>query len=125
MQPQNRQPALTLEQKRAKDAWERSARYSKGQVNAAKGLPALILNSGLMQVLAFCEDKGGDYEPVSRDLREWLRQRFPQLAQANTFEPFMNALMQSDPRTYQQITAEALAWLKWLRLMSAARHREE
>lgn len=125
MQPQNRQPALTLEQKRAKDAWERSARYNKGQVNAAKGLPALILNSGLMQVLAFCEDKGGDYESVSRDLREWLRQRFEPLAKANTFETFMNALMQSDPRTYQQITAEGLAWLKWLRLMSAARHREE
>lgn len=125
MQPQNRQPALTLEQKRAKDAWERSANYQKGQVNGAKGLPVLILNSGLMQVLAFCEDKGGDYGPVSRDLREWLRQRFRLLENAKAFEPFMNALMQCDPRTYQEITAEALAWLKWLRLMSAARQRED
>lgn len=121
MQPQDRQPVLTLEQQRAKNAWDCCASYTKGQVNAAKGLPALILNSGLMQVLAFCQDKAEDYEPVSRDLRAWLARRFPRLGQAAPFEKFMTALMQSDPREYQQITAEALAWLKWLRLMSAAR----
>ncbi|GIU75434.1 MAG: hypothetical protein KatS3mg004_2521 [Bryobacteraceae bacterium] len=121
MPSQSTHPKLTLEQQRAQHAWERCADYSKTQVNAAKGLPALIMNSGLMQVLAFCNDKGGDYEPVSRDLREWLAGRFPGLRNAGSFEAFMTALMQSDPREYQQITAEALAWLKWLRLMSAAR----
>lgn len=122
MQPQNRQPALTLEQQRAENAWNCCATYNKNQVNAAKGLPALILNSGLMQVLAFCEDKGGDYAPVSAHLRQWLASRFPRLGKAKSFEQFMTALMQSTSGEYQQITAEALAWLKWLRLMSAARH---
>lgn len=75
-----------------------------------------------MQVLAFCEDKGNDYRRPSKDLRTWLASRFPRLGQADPFEKFMTALMQSDPREYQQITAEALAWLKWLRLMSAALH---
>ncbi|MCS7041638.1 MAG: type III-B CRISPR module-associated protein Cmr5 [Bryobacteraceae bacterium] len=112
---------MTLEQQRARDAWIKAEKYNKAQVNAAKGLPALIMNSGLMQVLAFCNDKGGDYEPVSRDLREWLAKRFPALAQARDFTAFMNALLASEPRQYQQITAEALAWLKWLRLMSSAR----
>jgi len=121
MPSQSTHPTLTLEQQRAQDAWGKCANYSKAQVNAAKGLPALIMNSGLMQVLAFCNDKGGDYEPVSRDLREWLARRFPRLRDARNFEVFMTALMGSDPREYQQITAEALAWLKWLRLMSAAR----
>ncbi|MGB9610141.1 MAG: type III-B CRISPR module-associated protein Cmr5 [Bryobacteraceae bacterium] len=121
MPSQKTHPKLTLEQQRAQHAWESCANYSKAQVNVAKGLPALIMNSGLMQVLAFCNDKGGDYEQVSRGLREWLAGRFPRLQNAGGFEAFMTVLMQSDPREYQQITAEALAWLKWLRLMSAAR----
>lgn len=121
MQPQNRMNRLTLEQQRAQHAWQKAEKYNKAQINAAKGLPALIMNSGLMQVLAFCNDKGGDYEPVSLDLREWLARRFPSLGQAGDFVRFMNALLNCEPRMYQQITAEALAWLKWLRLMAAAR----
>lgn len=121
MQPRGNPNRLTLEQQRAQDAWNKCARYNKDQVNIAKGLPALIMNSGLMQVLAFCNDKGKDYELVSRDLREWLRGRFQSLEGAQDFVSFMNALLQCEPREYQQITAEALAWLKWLRLMAAAR----
>lgn len=121
MQPQNNNARLTLEQRRAQHAWTKCANYSRDQVNIAKGLPALIMNSGLMQVLAFCNDKGGNHESVSRDLREWLRTRFQSLEQAQDFVSFMNALLQCEPRQYQQITAEALAWLKWLRLMAAAR----
>jgi CRISPR-associated protein Cmr5 len=125
MQPRGNSNRLTLEQQRAQDAWMKCERYSKAQVNAAKGLPALIMNSGLMQVLAFCNDKGGDYEPVSRDLREWLVRRFPSLGQAQDFVRFMNALLACNPQQYQQITTEALAWLKWLRLMSSARKGAE
>lgn len=125
MQPRGNVNRLTLEQQRAQHAWVKCERYNKAQVNAAKGLPALIMNSGLMQVLAFCNDKGGDYEPVSRDLREWLGRRFPALGQPRDFVQFMNALLECEPRRYQEITAEALAWLKWLRLMSSARKGAE
>lgn len=121
MQPRGNPNRLTLEQQRAQHAWTKCANYNKDQVNIAKGLPALIMNSGLMQVLAFCSEKGKDYEPVSRDLREWLCERFQSLSRARDFVSFMNALLECEPRQYQQITAEALAWLKWLRLMAAAR----
>jgi CRISPR-associated protein Cmr5 len=121
MQPRGNSNRLTLEQQRAQDAWTKCERYTKAQVNAAKGLPALIMNSGLMQVLAFCNDKGKEYEQVSQDLRGWLARRFPALGRADDFVQFMNALLACEPRQYQQITAEALAWLKWLRLMSSAR----
>ena len=47
----------TLEQLRAQNAWEVSAAYKSEHVNAAKALPALIMNSGLMQVLAIHEDR--------------------------------------------------------------------
>jgi CRISPR-associated protein Cmr5 len=33
----------------------------------------------------------------------------------------MQAMMKSGPQNYQAVTAEAFAWLKWLRQMAAAR----
>lgn len=67
----------TLEQRRAQNAWNVCADYTEKHVNFAKGLPALIMNSGLMQVLAFCHEKGKkaggkEYEVVAADLRTWL-----------------------------------------------------
>ena len=137
----------TLEQRRAQNAWNvcDPKRYRKEHVNFAKSLPALIMNSGLMQVLAFCHEKGGDCERVAADLRQWLAsQKIGPLAapffleeakkleqardekekrqiQQRIFEAFMQALMQSSPHDYQRINAEAFAWLKWLRQMAAAR----
>lgn len=115
---------MTLEQRRAQNAWQRAQGYTKDHVSAAKALPALIMNSGLMQVLAFCHEKEGKKdtnEKVASDLRAWLHARFPQLLTSTDFEPFMQALMTAQPRDFQAITAEAFAWLKWLRQMASAR----
>ena len=120
------QPRPTLEQVRARDAWTKSAGYSKDHVNLAKGLPALIMSSGLMQVMAFLHEKGQKdaqrhCEDVAAHLRLWLKSRFSNRIQDDRFEPFMEALMAAGPREYQEITAEAFAWLRWLRQMAAAR----
>jgi CRISPR-associated protein Cmr5 len=115
-------PRLTLEQKRAHDTWDKCAAYTKEHVNIAKGLPALIMNSGLMQVLALCHEKGGANEAVAQHLRTWLSQRFNGVDRDPGFEPFMQALMGAKPADYQAITAEAFAWLRWMRQMAAARH---
>lgn len=115
----------TLEQLRAQNAWEVSAVYETDHVNAAKALPALIMNSGLMQVLAFCQDKGRAPSLVAEHLRHWLAARFPAtFSKGAAFAPFMQALMQASPSTFQAINAEAFAWMKWLRQMSAARKKE-
>jgi len=125
---------LTLEQQRAQDAWNCATKgktvlgvdYDK-YVDAAKGMPALIMNSGLMQVLAFCHEKGQKesgrhYEMVATHLRSWLTCRFPQRITSADFEPFMKALMErAEPADFQAITAEAFAWLRWLRQMAPAR----
>ncbi len=118
----------TLEQQRAQDAWEKSKKYHKAHVNLAKGLPALIMNSGLMQVLAFLHEKGKSrrsnaHEEVGRHLREWLQKRFSSSGQLQSaeFGDFIKVLQEAKPGEYQKFTAEAFAWLKWLRLMAAAR----
>lgn len=111
----------TLEQQRAQDAWDKCAAYTKEHVNIAKGLPALIMNSGLMQVLAFCHEKGGANEVVAQHLRTWLSWRFNGVNRDPGFEAFMQALMGAAPQAYQAITAEAFAWLRWMRQMAAAR----
>jgi CRISPR-associated protein Cmr5 len=115
----------TLEQQRAADAWAKCQGCSDEYMKLAKGLPALIMNSGLMQVMAFLHEKGDKpsqrhCKDLARHLRSWLQGRFPKNIDADQFEPFMDALMKADPRTYQHITAEAFAWLRWLRQMAAA-----
>ncbi len=117
--------AQTLEQQRAQDTWEKSKGYSKEQVNFSKGLPALIMNSGLMQVFAFCHAKQGAHDKVATDLRLWLVKRFTQSDADPGFEAFMKVLLTLPPQSYQDINAEALAWLKWLRQMAAARKGED
>lgn len=112
---------MTLEQQRAQHAWEKSGTYGKKECNFAKGLPALIMNSGLMQTLAFCEEKQGEHRRVAHDLRDWLTMRFPSLNGQKSFEPFMEQLFSARPSEFQMITDEALAWLKWLRQFAAAR----
>lgn len=117
--------APTLEQQRAQHAWTCAERYNKEHVNLAKGLPALIMNSGLMQVLAFCHEKGGAHEAVAQHLRAWLNKRFNDVDRDPGFDVFMQRLMSASPRDYQAITAEAFAWLKWLRQMASARSKDK
>ena len=115
---------LTMEQRRAKDTWEKSEGYRSDHVNLAKGLPALIMNSGLMQTMAFLQEKGsrdsqrhcGD---LAGHLRVWLHERFPDVP--SDFEGFMTALMKADTRKFQAVTTEAFSWLRWMRQMAAAR----
>jgi CRISPR-associated protein Cmr5 len=130
--PQQGQPAprQTLEQQRAQDAWRKCEHYTKNHVNFAKGLPALIMNSGLMQVLAFCHEKGQKEsqrhtEDLARDMRNWLQGRFPRRFTSADFAVFMEALMNCPPAEFQTITAEAFAWLRWMRQMAAARQGGE
>ena len=137
----------TLEQQRARHAWERSEGRSKDYMNLAKGLPALIMNSGLMQVMAFLEQKGkrddraqlaqdlrapqaerrpppprDDRAQLAQDLRDWLIQCEKLPGNCSEFEEFMDALLKAEPRQFQEITTEAMAWLRWMRQMAAARH---
>lgn len=118
-------PLLTLEQQRAANAWQCSQGQTKDYANLAKGLPALIMNSGLMQVLAFLHEKGSKdkqkhCEVLHRHLCMWLSQRFPKDLPNAEFGTFIQALMKTEARTFQHITTEAFAWLRWVRQMAPA-----
>ena len=113
---------MTTEQRRAQHAWDKAregvARYPGDYVNDAKGLPALIMNSGLMQVMAFLHGKGGRHERLGAHLRDWLGE---QCRTPRDFDGFMKTLVEmNDASRFQAITAEAFAWLKWLRQIAPA-----
>lgn len=117
----------TLEQQRAADAWRCVGGCTDDCIDAytklAKGLPALIMNSGLMQTIAFLEGKGDKdhHAMLAKQLRKWLADRFEEeFDRHHEFAPFMQALIQAEPRVFQQITAEALAWLRWVRQIAPA-----
>lgn len=119
--PEN-EKRLSLEQQRAQHAWEMAGdgvqQFKKDYTNVAKAVPSLIMNSGLMQVLAFLNGKDGQHKLLAEHLRDWLHR---QHELPKDFNPCMKTLMKSEPRDFQLVTAEALAWLKWLRQMSDAR----
>jgi CRISPR-associated protein Cmr5 len=114
-----------MEQRRAADAWASCQACNTEYQNTAKGLPALIMNSGLMQVLAFLHEKGAKpsqnhCKVLGDQMRAWLCQRFPKELPKSGFSDFMQSLMKVEPRTFQQITTEAFAWLRWVRQMAPA-----
>lgn len=115
-------PRPTLEQARAANAWACvKAGVDKDYVNVAKAMPQMIMNSGLMQTLAFMEQKkGGAHQKVAMQLRLWLAERFDGTGRDPGFGPFMDRLLGMQSSDFQLYTAETLAWLKWLRQFAAA-----
>ncbi|MDP2095890.1 MAG: type III-B CRISPR module-associated protein Cmr5 [Hydrogenophaga sp.] len=127
----------TLEQQRAQRAWNDALAAQKAlkkdefdkYVNLTKSLPALIMNSGLMPVMAFCHEKGMDKKTgqpnindrhtwVAGQLRAALHQQFSELPEE--FQGFMKNLMQAKPASYQAVVSEAFLILRWMRQMAAA-----
>ncbi|WP_290652119.1 type III-B CRISPR module-associated protein Cmr5 [Aquisalimonas sp.] len=117
---------MTMEQQRARSAWRCSAGQPSDYATLAKKLPALIMNSGLMQTLAFLEDKNqGHHRALSSHLRRWLQERFPELFQSAEYVGFMESLMRARPEQFQDVTAEAMAWLRWVRQLAPTRANGE
>lgn len=119
--------AMTLEQQRSQAAWsmaqEGVALAAGDYVNLAKAAPALIMNNGLMQTLAFYEDKGKgkpQHKALAAHLRRWVFRRRSGKDQDPGFQPMMQALLQADSAHYRQATEEALLLLRWIRQFAAA-----
>lgn len=118
-----------LDQKRAALAWTYACDGMKQHVKEykglAKGAPALIMNSGLMSVLAFYNGKGSDENGrTTRDkpaglllvhLMKGLSERLAFSPQPHDFASFMTHLQRQSSGDYVRSTDEALQLLKWIR----------
>lgn len=112
-------PRTTLDQQRAAYAWQGVQGCTKEYVNLAKAAPALIMNNGLMQTLAFYESKGKPHhQQLAKHLSGWLHQQ--NHVTASDFNAVMTSLQSTESSRYRQATEEALALLRWIRQFAAA-----
>lgn len=131
----------TLEQERAKKAWEQvkglmeeverkikeankkeekdeEEKKKEGYISVVRSAPALILSCGLGQTLAFYCSKGGAQKILANHLAEWLL-RDGQTQNKNA-ESLLDEIMKSDSSRYRQLTSEAMAYLIWLKRFADA-----
>ena len=115
----------TLDQRRAAYAWEKVQGCNNDYCNLAKAAPALIMSNGLMQTLAYYQDKGKDHhKALSLHLRKWLKYRFYSRFDGEDYQNIMQGLFNAtDAQFYRQATEETLALLRWIRQFAAAQSR--
>ena len=122
------------ESERARYAWERTgaAQRSLGDsfkdyANLAKSAPALIMNSGLMQTLAFLQSKDDHHKELVRQICAWLHRRaqaLPNRPQGEGFREVMGWLAQADGGRYRLATREVMSLLRWIKQFAAAREED-
>lgn len=117
---------LDLEQQRAAHAWSCAQDCEEKYANLAKSAPALIMNNGLMQTLAFYKSKGkgkGTEEPHNKLLNDvclWLTERHFAANADSPFKGVMTFLHGSESAVYRRASEEALALLRWIRQFASA-----
>lgn len=110
----------SLDQQRAAYAWQSVEGCGSDYCNLAKAAPALIMTNGLMQTLAYYQEKGKNYHSaLSKHLREWLLKR--RLVEQSDFSSVMTALQTADAARFRQATEETIALLRWIRQFAAAK----
>ena len=115
-------PKPSLDQQRAAYAWKKVQGCNDAYGKLAKGAPALIMNNGLMQTLAFYQDKDSQHhKALNQHIINWLWERRPRrdVGVAPTFENMMTELQAADSQQYRQETEETLALLRWIRQFAA------
>lgn len=119
-----KKPAMTLEQRRSEAAWrfsQEGTTLSDQYKDLAKAAPALIMNNGLMQTLAFYADKDKPHHrALAGHLRRWVMVRAGGADKDPGFQFFMEIMLKADSRNYRQATEEALLLLRWIRQFAAA-----
>jgi CRISPR-associated protein Cmr5 len=119
-----KKPAMTLEQRRSQAAWsyaQEGVARSDQYKDLAKAAPALIMNNGLMQTLAFYEDKNKPHhQALASQLRRWIMLHAGGADTDPGFQNFMSIMLKADSSSYRQATEEALLLLRWIRQFAAA-----
>lgn len=88
----------------------------------AKAAPAVVMENGLLQTLAFYQEKGGQDKPegiLAAHIGEWLAQG------KYILDPgagMVSDLMKLPTDRYRQATAEVLSLLSWIKRLAAGQH---
>ncbi len=118
----------TLDQRRAKHAWEAVERAknrkdahqnqdSKKFGGQARKLPTRIMAAGLGQALAFLKAKG--YAPgLLAELNDWLALRIPPASDG--VKDLLERIIKGDSDFLRRATDEVLAYLVWLNRFAEA-----
>jgi CRISPR type III-B/RAMP module-associated protein Cmr5 len=113
-----------LEQIRAKHAltfWANPPSDVRGEGggDVVRGLPALIVNNGLLATLAFSKAKGGGHENLMKEIGRYLSVSTPEgpgiLKGGSTLDTFIGELTKGDSTLLRLATTEALAYLAYLK----------
>lgn len=121
-----------LDQKRAAYAWQCVQNIPKDYDKLAKAAPALIMTNGLMQTLAYYQEKGKTkegamdrYHTLNIHIMRWLSRRFGNqdfpLEQSVSFDMIMPGLYNANSELFRRATEETLALLRWIRQLAAAK----
>jgi len=122
----------TLDQQRARAAWEsvqevkKHSDYREKYGPVAKKLPMYVLTNGLGQALAFLRAKANPKDPnkpkpenkaneaAYKHLSAWVMEQMKQDGS------LLEWLLKQNAATYRRATAEALAYLNWLKRFAEA-----
>jgi len=85
--------------------------------DAVSGFPALILGNGLLATIAFCKKQKGDYLAICDSIAGHLSHREIRILEPgnNKTDSMLRELTESDSEVLRISTAEALAYLNYLR----------
>ncbi len=102
--------------------------YSKNYTSYVKKMPALIMNNGLANTVAFATEKGKkwkEWKEILDDLEEWLKSDecpIPSTLKEKIKKGnFSKSIILLNSDEYRIITREILNYLNWLRRFAAAK----
>lgn len=119
----------TLEQERAKKAWEDvrsvtncSEEFKKKYGSLARRVSMLVLINGLGQTLAYLRSKGkndqsSEYNVLFRHLSNWT---MSQVAPDKKDQDLLDWVRNTSSDMYRRATTEVLAYLTWLKRFAEA-----
>ncbi len=111
---------ITLEQGRAEYAYEcaqngmdRNQNKPDEYKSYAKKIPMLIKTNGLGATLAFMQSKGGTYNLLLNQTKEWLVKA--PLFGVEENDDLIQKIISMDSAEYRAVTIEVLALYSWIR----------
>ena len=131
----------TLDQRRARHAWEAVARVKAGDAatlgsnyaREAKRLPVRILTAGLGHALAFLHAKASSQVESAntlllRDVADWVldkRRRSDGGADRPSADALIDKIVKDDANFLRITTEEVLAYLQWLTRFAEAEFKDD